>query len=67
MDGSFTTTVQFPSKQAYKKLKMLGVLNSKTVGEQLQELVDKKLGEFTKAELRKLLKGHPDLLQVVLS
>lgn len=67
MDGSFTTTVQFPSKQAYKKLKMLGVLNSKTVGEQLQELVDKKLGEFTKAELRKLLKGRPDLLQVVLS
>ena len=56
MDDAFTTTVQFPSKQDYKKLKMLSVLNSQSVGEQIQGLVDTDLGSFSKTEIRKRLK-----------
>jgi hypothetical protein len=65
MDGVFTTTVQFPSKRDYKKLKMLSVLNSRSVGEQIQLLVNSDLDAFSKTEIRKALKDHPDLIQVL--
>ena len=65
MSAPFNTTVQFPAKQDYKKLKMLSVLKSKSVGEQIQEMVDNQLDTFTRTELRKALKDHPDLIPVI--
>lgn len=65
MSTPFNTTVQFPTKQDYKKLKMLSVLSSLSVGEQIQEMVNNQLSTFTHTELRKALKNHPELIPVV--
>lgn len=65
MSDPFNTTVQFPAKQDYKKLKILSVLNGMSVGEQIQGLVDAQLNTFTRTELRKSLKNHPELIPVV--
>ena len=67
MEGSFTTTVQFPSRRDYKKLKMLAVLDNRTVGEKVKGLVDDQMLTYTKAEIRKTLNGAPELIQIALS
>ncbi len=65
MGRPFNTTVQFPTKQDYKKLKVLSVIGSNSVGEQIQELVGNQLDTFTRTELRKALQNHPELIQIV--
>ena len=65
MSTPFNTTVQFPTKQNYKKLKILSILNNMSVGEQVQALVGNQLDTFTRTELRKALKNNPELIPVV--
>ncbi len=61
MPQFFSTTVQFPSEEDYRRLKVLAAIRDQTVGSVLSTLVDNAILEFNKADKEHLQKRFPDL------
>lgn len=58
--GRYSTTVQFPHKSDYQRLKVLATVQNETVGECIQRLVDsekKRVEETHGRQLAKELRG----------
>ncbi len=53
--AQFNTTVLFKERQDHDRLKIAAVVNGVTIGELLDQMVERELSQFTKQEVKKLL------------
>ncbi len=53
---SFSTTVQFPSKEDYRRLKVLAAVRDEPVGVVLAGLVDEHFSQLSQVKIDKILK-----------
>ena len=61
MAGYFSKTIQFPSEDDHRRLKVLAAVMNMPVGTMLAALVDAELSQTDKSRINKLKTERPDL------